>query len=195
MPTEYLGGGGKAPKKVKKPVEAETGKHDKKDARKLFQPKIDKIEAADAREYLYPRDVIVFGDGKERPIRLDTRETEAPRLTKLITDIQYAQVNRPNVEANRNVKLKNLASRILDLNYKRSEHNLEAEDRLRLGPWKGVNAVRFRQNKEDMLHSVAPSHRLNKLREVERRVHDAMADGVSYDAPRTSAPKFAMWER
>lgn len=155
-----------------------------------------------------PRDTLTV-NGQERPILLETRELEQPRLDRLITDIKDYRINQLSVDLNRQRKMRSVDNSITDLKYKRLSYNLsvwpgvsadskpgsenqQAGREMQPRTWQEINRAKVRQNKTDRLHSVFPQERIRALRSMEASVLAeatmGSSSGSQMSARRSSAP-------
>jgi hypothetical protein len=135
--------------------------------------------------------VTVDGQG-DRPIRMDTRESYAPKLNLLIQDIRRTRLHSHNREFNRVEKIRSLNKEITSLSYRRAEYSLESAN-WTSDNWRWVNTNRARPNPQEMLQDCAPAKRLSALRSIEQQCVAAVSSGTKPPSPARRPPAIRAW--
>lgn len=172
-------------------------------------PKVSKVKKAAMQEALkellpisdesVPKNVKMQGErclvkigDQQRPIRMDTRESHAPRLNGLVQDIKRTRLHEHNREHNRIEKVRSLNKEISRLTYQRAEYSL-AVSNWSSESWRWVNANRTRCNPEEMLQDCAPAKRLGALRSIEKQCMAAVSQGTRPPSPTRRPPTIRAW--
>lgn len=111
--------------------------------------------------------------GVERPIRLDTQETESDRLNSLVREVKLAALNEKNQEINRQAKSVSINQEVSRLQMDRVVLPMEVADSSPPS-WRAVNVQKARRQPDNYMQFILPEKRRQHLNAIEKAAMNAV---------------------